>query len=351
MEKFKLVSLLILFVSIVGCDSKKDNSVEEGISTEELEMHETTIETLTSGNINLLVVDTLLIVQKRIDPILEIYSTNSHKLIASFGKNGQGPGEIMDPILIKQREFENGSPIITVYDLTRRIINKINLKNLLLNQEPMLKQESIPFKGDFLQYFYYADKDFILGKTEADNRFVHFNFKNDSTLFVPYIPHQDFDLDGIRKTYVYRSAVTVNKDKGLIAAFPILIASLDFFDVDGNFLRNTYFDDPEEIAQSLIKKYEEGNSDSYFYVSDADSDLDYIYGLNINNQSSIYRGSSLSRKQKIEVFDWDGNPVRQYVLNTDMPSETFAYDSNHNRFYTYCRECEDSNILYFSDDN
>lgn len=281
MREFRLIMLFILLISIAGCGNSKNESVEGFKSIVELGKCDTGIEILSRGNVNLMVVDSLLIVQKPTDPILEIYSTNSHKLIATFGKNGQGPGEILVPELIKQRELENGSPVITVYDLSRRIVNKVNLKNLLFNKEPILKQEPIPFRGDFLQYFYYADKDFILGKTEANNRFVHYDFKNDSIHFIPYIPHHEFDLDENRKTYVYRSAVTVNKDKGLVAAFPILIASLD---VNGKFLRNTFFDDPEKIAQSLNKKDDEGNSESYFYVSDADSDLNYIYGLNINNQ-------------------------------------------------------------------
>lgn len=351
MKLFRLITLLIVLVTAFACEGKKDQTVQEFNSVVELAMRETGIETLSSENINLLVVDTLLIVQKRTDPILEIYSTNSHKLIASFGKNGQGPGEIMEPVLLKQREFENGDPIITVFDHRRRTVNKVNLKNLLLNQEPIIKQEPLPFKGSFVMYFYHADQDFIFGTTEGNERFTHYSFENDSVQFIPYIPDLNIEMEDNLKGRVYRSTVTVNKERGLIAAFPLGFGSLDFFDLAGKFQTNTIFDDSGKFLQGINDKDDRGIGHSYVFVTDSDSDQKNIYGLNINNLSSVFQGNSLPKMMQIEVFDWDGNPVKQYVLNNEMLSESFAYDEKHNRFYTYCRECESSNIIFYDADN
>lgn len=142
----------------------------------------------------------------------------------------------------------------------------------------------------------------------------------------------------------------MNKEKGLIAAFPILLGSLDFFDVDSQFLKSTYFDDPDFFLQGFEEKDENERSLVNVFVRDSDSDQNYIYGLNLNNRSSDLVGSSLPKKMQVEVFDWEGNHIRQYILNSNLPSESFAYDEKHNRFYTYCRECENSNLSYYDVD-
>ncbi|MEB2777604.1 BF3164 family lipoprotein [Algoriphagus sp. D3-2-R+10] len=350
MRELRLITLLTILFSAVACEGTKNEASEEIKSKVELDKHETGIQVLSRGNVNLLVIDTLLIVQKSSEPFLEIYDTNSHKLLTTFGKHGEGPGEILMPLLIKQKEFENGSPIITVFDSQRRIVNKINLKSLLLNKESVLKQEPLPFRGSHMIYFYHADQDFILGTTEGDDRFTSYSFEKDSVQFIPYIPHQEFNKGEIRNTSIYRSAVTVNKEKGLIAAFPILLGSLDFFDAHGQYLRNTYFDDPEKFLQGYEEKDENKRSLVNVFVRDSDSDQKYIYGLNLNNRASDLTGNSLPKKMQVEVFDWEGNHIKQYILNDDLPTETFAFDEKHNRFYTYCRECEDSNLSYFDVD-
>lgn len=193
-------------------------------------------------------------------------------------------------------------------------------------------------------YFYFADQDFILGKTEGNNRFTHYSYKKDTVDFIPYIPKQNFTIYERFEPYVYRSSVAVNKQKGLIAAFPILLGSIDFFDLDGKLLRSTYFDDPDKLKPSVIEK---NNVEAYFYMMDSDSDQNYIYGLNINNRRSDLAGNN-HKILNVLVFDWNGKPVIKYILDNDQASEAIAFDSKHNRFYTYCRDCEESNILVFN---
>ncbi|SFT86378.1 TolB-like 6-blade propeller-like [Algoriphagus locisalis] len=348
MRKFRLTTFLLVFFVAFACEKAQNKASEEIEFKVELDKQETGIQVLSRGNVNLLVVDTLLIVQKSTEPFLEIYDTNTHKLMTTFGKHGEGPGEMLVPELINQREFENGSPIITVFDYERRIVNKINLKNLIQENEPVLKQNPLPFKGNYVVYFFHADQDFILGTTEANGRFTHYSYEHDSVHFIPFVPTLEIDVDERNKSHIFRSSVTVNKNKGLIAAFPILLGSVNFFDLDGELLRNTNFDDPEKFLQGFEEKDEDERSLVNVFVRDSDSDDAYIYGLNLNNRSSDLTGSILPKKMQIEVFDWEGSHIKQYVLNDDLPSESFAFDEKHNRFYTYCRECEDSNLSYFN---
>lgn len=350
MKGFKTIILLVLLISTLSCEETKNENKEGVESKIELEKQETGIQVLSRGNVNLLVVDSLLIVQKSSEPFLEIYDTNSHKLLTTFGKHGEGPGEMLVPELINQREFENGSPIITLYYFERRIVNKVNLKNLIQKNEPVLKQNPLPFRGNYVLYFFHADQDFVLATTNDNGRFTHYSYETDSIQFIPYIPEAEFEIEENFKSPIYRSTVTINKEKSIAATFPLHLGWMEFFDLSGNFLSKTYFEDPDKIKEGFFMKDEKERQDPYIYVSDSDSDQNYIYGLNMNNNSTIYRGGSLSRKQMIEVFDWEGNHIKQYVLNSDLPNLTFACDERHNRFYTYCRECEDSNLSYYDVD-
>lgn len=51
--------------------------------------------------------------------------------------------------------------------------------------------------------------------------------------------------------------------------------------------------------------------------------------------------------QKIEVFDWDGTPVKEYVLNDDRFVQSFAMDLENNRIYGYCPYERDNNIIIY----
>lgn len=351
MNNSKLIHISIILLMLGSCKQKKSETnkfkVEEiKISNfyekTSLKSEPTGIKTISSGNIGLAVIDTFLIIQKNTEPFIEVYSTNTNKLITTYGKYGEGPGYILDPLLVRGTEIINDQPIFTIFDLTKRIINKVNLNNLINNIEPILTQETVPFTGEHILYYYYSDDEIILTKTEGNNRFIHYNYENETTKNIPIIPKQNFEIDEYVINRVYRSSVTVNKQKGIIAAFPILLGSIDFFDINGNYLHTTYFDDPKKLENNLIY-----NTEPRIYIRDSDSDENFIYGLNINNSNTEIHGST-PNKLKIEVFDWDGNPIKEFILENDEPSEAMAFDSKHNRFYTYCRDCESSNILIFN---
>jgi hypothetical protein len=50
----------------------------------------------------------------------------------------------------------------------------------------------------------------------------------------------------------------------------------------------------------------------------------------------------------VEVFDWEGNPIKEYILNDNRFIETLAVDLKNNRIYGYCRDERDSNIIIYN---
>ena len=74
---------------------------------------------------------------------------------------------------------------------------------------------------------------------------------------------------------------------------------------------------------------------------------DLIYGLNFNNSNSkLYAEDQHERENlKIQVFDWEGNPISEYILD-DKFIIAFAVDPIHNRIYGYAPNLEDNLVIY-----
>ena len=342
-----LLFLIVIFI-LSSCNRSQEQETKVEIQSfpqiKNLASETTGITTLTRGNVELLVVDSLLVIQKDVAPFIEVYDTNTNLLITSFGEEGEGPGMFLRPSLSKSYLFQNGDLIIKFYDLQKRAIQEINLKNLITQEEPVVKETPTPF-NQFIKIFHYADTDLILGTLDGYERFTQFNSKDSSLIQIPYTPDLPFEVEENRKPYIYKSTVAFNKDKGIFAAFPIGVPSIDFFDLEGNFIRSTYFKNPNDLKNSLEKKELESDErdEPIFFVYDSDSENDFIYGLNYNNSFDEFKN-----QQSILTFDWEGNSISKYILEQDNPSETMAYDSKHRRFYTYCRDCEESNIQMFN---
>lgn len=133
MKKNKIINLgLLIFITVCfnlqfGCTDKDkvfldfDNKYKiNGEEIKDILIH-------TNKNLNLLVVDTFLIIQQNEDNVLRIYNTNDYSLLKNYGVLGEGSFEFSDPYLLKQYSYDlkNKSPIIKVFDYERRVLNEM----------------------------------------------------------------------------------------------------------------------------------------------------------------------------------------------------------------------------------
>ncbi len=49
----------------------------------------------------------------------------------------------------------------------------------------------------------------------------------------------------------------------------------------------------------------------------------------------------------MEVFDWEGNPIKEYILNDKRIIRSFAVHLKNNRIYGYCPDEKDYNIIIY----
>lgn len=351
-EKIKQSTLLVfIIVGMFSC-KKQSNNFEIQMFPETISLQGNPIEGITvmsGGNVNLTVIDTFLVIQKKEEKFLKVYSTKTHKFLSEYGSSGNGPNEFMAPYLLKQVNYDSddNAPIISVYDFNRLSLNFINVFDLIKEKNGFHIQERLPNKSPYNIYFYFNDESFFLAKAEAGGRFIHYDRFTDDFKIIPYLPKVKFEIKKEYLSAVYRSAVAVNENKRLIVAAPLLLGEIDFFDLNGNYLRSTFFEDPNKLERELIISEETKIFDPTHYIVDIDSKGDYIYCLNYNNKQTDLSTNNPSEilNLKVLVFDWEGNPVKEYILQDKRYIESFAVDEKNQMIYAYCRDEKEMNNI------
>jgi hypothetical protein len=345
--------ILVLLVVSISCKDKK-------YSLKLIDMFPTTehlkgkpIENITlfsKGNVNLISIDSFLVIQKSEEPFFRIYSTNDYKLLSEFGKEGKGPNEFIYPELLNQTSYDksNNSPIICVYDYTRRNFTRINILNLVKNQTDQIYNNiPIPMYDQYFTYFFFRDDNLLIATPEREWRFVIYKDTVQSFVNVPYLPSVDFSVGEELKAIVYRSASYVNKKIGVMASAPLLLGEIDFFNLEGQYLSSSVFSSRKILKYDLenIDKIR-GNNPKYF-IEEIHANDNYIYALNYDNYQNDFYVTGNYTNQSILVFDWEGIPIKKYILDKQHFIKSFAIDWKNNRIYGYdSNELNNTIIVY-----
>lgn len=338
--------VIILFsILFTTCESEENAVIVEFKETENLSGQPVEdITTFSSGNVHLTVADTFLVIQKNDVPFFKIYNTNTHELLAEFGEEGRGPEEFLGPVLQKRVEFssENESPVIKVFDYRRQSLSSINIFYVLSGKDA-IQQEDLPV-STFQIYFHHSSDSTFIG-TPQDGRFQIYNHITQSDTVIPYVPKTDFIIPEFSLSAVYRTAAVINRKENLMAAAPLYFGQLDFFDLNGNYLRSTMWESKNKFEEELRS----GQADFEkikTQIVDLDSKNGLIYGLNRNNSVEDNNSGELTSDVKVQVFDWAGIPLEEYILDKRRLF-SFAVDDVNNRIYAYSPDEPEHNIIMY----
>src|SRR5690606_11997672 len=300
-------------------------------------------------NVNMLVVDTFLVIQQNHDKVLSVYSTQDNKLLKQYGTIGSGNLEFTDPVLLKQRSYDkvDGTPEILRYDYTRRVINRINLLDMLNEQEGFHRQLPLEEKELYYLHFYYDSPDIHIGVSEDMSKFSLFDKRNRLLTNVPYSPKLDFEVNQSLLYPIYRSAIAVNEKKQKIATATLLVPNLEIYNFKLELLNDLYFENTKVIESSLIEYAKSCTFDTMHYIAELDSDDEHLLGLNYNNTSTdIYSNYSYADLNFL-LFDWEGSLLTKYTLSDNKFVESFAVDFKASRVYCYLPFEKDHNIYVY----
>lgn len=300
-----------------------------------------------NGNVYLSVVDTFLVIVKSEQPFIKIYSTNTHRLLKEFGIEGRGPNELIAPSIMKPITSGLGenSHTINLHDFKRNKIGNFNIINVLAGQET-IQINNIPGNISYMPFLHYIDDEYLIGTPIQRGNLLIYDIVNELQYLIPYLPELEFSTPNFSKDVIYRPAVLINKEKNLIAASPLFLGEIDFFNFEGNLLRSSIFES-RDIYKEELTAGESAFSNIKQYIVELHSKDDLIFGLNYNTAVKKLRNEIW--ETKISVFNWNGEPVLEYNLD-GRPIRSMAIDEIHNRFYAYDPTEKEHNIVMYSFD-
>lgn len=119
------------------------------------------------------------------------------------------------------------------------------------------------------------------------------------------------------------SAIHPNNTKFVATA--VLLGQYDFFDFDGNYLHSTVIDRDEILEKAAVAPIKPDEPIT-FYHTQLISAGSFIYSL----YSTVSREAVVT-KSKIHVLNWEGEPVKEYIL--DYSLTRFDLDLENNAIY------------------
>ena len=345
-HSYRLIQLVLFSLLILtGCEEKekKQTIVKEFPSSQKLKGEPlTSIVPYYPYKIN--VEDTLLIVLNRDGKnFFQVYNTNTMQLMTEFGSKGRGPGEFLEPAFINQKIDLDEKLYHLIYDTGIKRISYVNIGDFVKNKTATIKQEKLPKRmGDPDRFIYYSDTLSITAPGDmGGGRFQI--FKGDSMQTTGYLPKLAFDIhkDNYYSIYNNTSSLIHNKKRKIVGTTHML-GQYDFFDFSGNLLYSTVIHRDENLKKNIKSSMEIKNPIRMFYRTDLKSVGDLIYSIYYKYEST--KGSS-STKSRIHVLDWNGNPIKEYLLDKLILS--FAYDKINNCFYGIAPYEEDYQIIKY----
>jgi len=359
-KEILLVSVLLVFV--IGCSSEKkkhnDIIVNQFPVTTELVGHPAnTIEAYSKGHVFLCVVDSFLILLKSHisfteERFINIYSTNTHKLLAKTVTKGRGPGELISPEFTGQVEYtpENIHPIVYIYDSGRNRLTFLDVIETVNNNQHINEQILLPQVGyNINSLFYYNDSILVatfFPKTgPEDGRFLIYNNRTEETDVIPYLPDIGLTFEEYQQSMIYYSFCSVNIEKQYIAASTMQMGEIDYFDLYGNYIKSTIFDSREKLIEDLKQKVP--SSDPHLFVSSLKTKEGFLYALNLDNLESDLLRTMKYKDISLLVFDLNGKPIKKYIFADNRFVYHFAIDMLHKRIYTFCPNEAEHNIIVY----
>lgn len=259
----------------------------------------------------------LVVLNEKTDTLFQVFSLPDLHYAYSFGIKGEGPEDFNMPAINVVSYEEDGFTLLDV--------NK--LKHIHVSDEAStVSSEVLPF--DFPYYngmmklsdsLYCCDAGL-----EEDKEYMFLRLGSEPVLRGEYPENVDRFKETLARNQAYDKITVVKPGGGGFASFYRYTRRYRIYDSEGTLLDDVILD----IAPGNKEPDAEGEN-NYIHAISAFATENYIYTLNLDMvPKEIMEGN---RMPNIQVFDWDGVPVKQYLLDRFISS--FAVDEKGGKIY------------------
>lgn len=348
-----LFATLFLFLS--NCENKKTTLLSYFDNKPEIQLQSITLvtEDKTDNPGRLLCYDTLLLLKNgRSQTQFTLVNIKNGNVIKDFGKVGNGPGEFVGNLQI-DRSFRPG--FINTPDNFQARMYQYCMDSILYSENvqshdlfSLVVNEKA--KNIYVRILQINDSIFVGMPTNAIERFLVFNINNNESYQQGEFPqdknHQKSDNEKMLPD-VYQGSLRYNysKNKMIFASSNsemIEIYKLNNLNLN---LEKSYYTSlptytPKETSAGA--RYLEWHINGGHTLDLACSDQ-LIYLL-FSNRGQDFSLSEMFRSNLILVFDWDGKPVKKFLLDCEVKAIEISPDEK--RIYAI-RDNPDPEVIYF----
>ena len=275
----------------------------------------------------------LLLLSIKTERFVHKFNINSLKKIGESVPFGNGPNEMIDA-----RKIQVVDSSIWLFDKMVKKIYQYNFLQFCSSDNPEVMKT--------VNYTIFLDDISILSKNkfvattlgEGDNcksRLYFFDMEGNGLFEKGELPDDGTEKTDLENTQGALCSIIINQFEKKIGLVYKLTDLIEIYDIDGNLLKRTH--GPDQFFSQLRQHNAPNGAIRAGSVKGKTRDA-YFSPVCYNNELWVlYSGRSYEPNKgnylinTIIVFDWDGNPLRRYKLDT--PVFAFTIDEKNKKIY------------------
>lgn len=263
------------------------------------------------------------------NPRFHFYNKKTLNKIGQYGLIGKGPEEFDEPECNCQtfKKSNSKDEFIMIYEFGYGLIHEVNLSSILRNEKSSKINKFYLNPEIYNADNVYFINDSVFGEA-TDNKNVKYfksSLKNPKSFnklgvvnnneFLSKLPIED-------KVNLDRSYMAFSKDNNKFIAAYLRYNKIKILDTQLNEKFTILYGESE----NEIKKFNLSSPQNIFYFKRPFAGKQYFYVPYIGEKNEVS-----TTPKEIHVFDYNGNPVNRYILDT--PIRFFTVDEKQKKLY------------------
>jgi len=325
------IFLIFAFALLISCRSNEKKQEHSFENLEPIKLEGTEILENVLGTIYLHPVDSLIIVStKNKNSLYRVYDRQGN-FITSFGKLGQGPDEIPFP---PPRLYETFGDEAFIYISQLLTWVAVDLKVTIETDEIVVdRRYEFPKELSGARDIFKVNDTLITGIYD-DHFTKRIDEKRGVFLYYPgtgsyeLLPVRNFSIEpyeAMPATNINAKAIAVSPDRTRLAIVSVFNPLLEVVDLENKSVteyilnEDTFKEDKFDLEKFISRE----EIQHYGFV---DATEKYLYLL----YSGYPENTATEHEQKIHVLNWNGTPVKQYLIPEEYSLTSFFIDEQNN---------------------
>ncbi|MGV8096490.1 MAG: BF3164 family lipoprotein [Mangrovibacterium sp.] len=280
--------------------------------------------------VRLYLIDSVLVMQNHhVETHFHKYNIHTKKKIGECIHWGSGPEEMLYP-----KVFQQADSILWIYDKNRRRMMSYSKEHFLYSNNPM-SLSIINFNETFDKAAVSANGQIVSIVLSPESQRISFYNKEGTRVKTSgEFPECGLTLTPVETIESFLCNISIHPQDGRICLSYNRTDLLEFYDSDGILKKRIHGPDHffPVIAQGKkgegigVYSIEGKTRDGYFSPVAFDNSLFLLY-----SGKFFDRNDTMYLVNQIFVFDWDGNPIKRFIL--DIPIFWFTVDEKQKKIY------------------